>query len=252
MDLDSELADDLRQLPGRLIEFAYVVHHDGPFPSRSQPRLSLERECDIVRLIEHFHVNGPPLPGLTAQRPRIAYTAIGMQTGRVFEGCGWGFIGAHTEGMNSSSYGYFLPLSGSRDAPTAAAITSFHQWRAEGVRLGHLAPNHLVRGHSDFNKPSCPGSLVYDAIVRNVPALQPSVTDVVRAHPTLRLGKGGLYAPAAEREAVRHLQRLLRMPDNHRTGYFGALTDSAVRAFQKANGLTTDGIVGKQTWGKLL
>lgn len=35
-------------------------------------------------------------------------------------------------------------------------------------------------------------------------------------------------------------------------GKFGKDTKAAVQAFQKANGLTADGIVGKNTWKKLL
>lgn len=241
-----------------------VVHHDGPYPSRSQPGMTFEQEVAICRTIENYHVNGEPavvkggklispaVPGLTRANPRIAYTVLGMQTGRVFEGCGWGFIGAHTAGHNSGAYGFFVPLCGSRDAPTPKLIAAFHEWRAEGVALGALSLNHIVKGHQDFNKPACPGKLVYDALVLGVgAAAQPTVRDVVKAHPTLREGKGGIYALAAERESVRYLQRKLAMPDEFRTGYFGKVTRAAVEAFQQANGLEADGLVGAETWAVL-
>jgi peptidoglycan hydrolase-like protein with peptidoglycan-binding domain len=35
-------------------------------------------------------------------------------------------------------------------------------------------------------------------------------------------------------------------------GVFGTKTEGAVKAFQKANRLKVDGIVGKDTWTKLL
>lgn len=57
---------------------------------------------------------------------------------------------------------------------------------------------------------------------------------------TLKLGSRG--------EEVRALQLKLRL---YADGIFGKLTDEAVREFQRANGLTADGIVGPQTWAKL-
>lgn len=66
------------------------------------------------------------------------------------------------------------------------------------------------------------------------------------------LSKGG------EGDQVKALQRLLSATGydlgslNPHDGSFGSKTEAAVRAFQKANSLTVDGIVGQQTWNKLL
>lgn len=63
--------------------------------------------------------------------------------------------------------------------------------------------------------------------------------------PSLRFGDAG--------DAVRVLQRLLI---NNRyairvDGVFGALTETAVKAFQSQRNLKTDGIVGQRTWREL-
>lgn len=53
---------------------------------------------------------------------------------------------------------------------------------------------------------------------------------------------------------VRPLQQLLRAR-NHLVavdGIFGPVTESAVKAFQQSKGLTVDGIVGLNTWPKLV
>lgn len=65
----------------------------------------------------------------------------------------------------------------------------------------------------------------------------------------------------AKGDNVEALQLLLigygyKMQNNGKTygadGSFGAATDNAVRAFQKAKGLSVDGICGPKTWNKLL
>ena len=67
------------------------------------------------------------------------------------------------------------------------------------------------------------------------------------AQPMLRSGSRG--------EAVRKLQELLNARGydcGAVDGIFGVKTRAAVIAFQKANGLSADGIVGPLTWGKLI
>ena len=59
---------------------------------------------------------------------------------------------------------------------------------------------------------------------------------------------------ATEIFPVRTLQQLLRAR-NHPVavdGIFGPNTEAAVKAFQQSNGLAADGIVGPQTWPKLV
>lgn len=58
---------------------------------------------------------------------------------------------------------------------------------------------------------------------------------------TLKLGSRGTE--------VKTLQTLLHCAAD---GIFGQITLEAVKAFQSANGLTADGIVGPKTWAKLL
>ena len=56
-------------------------------------------------------------------------------------------------------------------------------------------------------------------------------------------------------DQVKALQRMLRTMGHYTSsvdGDFGSLTDTAVRTYQKKNGLTVDGIVGAKTWTKLL
>lgn len=64
--------------------------------------------------------------------------------------------------------------------------------------------------------------------------------------PVLRSGSSGA--------AVRTLQYLLRASGKSITadGSFGPATDSAVRSYQSAHGLSVDGVVGNSTWYSLL
>ncbi|OLO42330.1 hypothetical protein BTR23_03660 [Alkalihalophilus pseudofirmus] len=65
----------------------------------------------------------------------------------------------------------------------------------------------------------------------------------------------GLLRAGSQGQAVTELQELLKEAgyfNTNATGYYGRVTESAVREYQKKNRLTVDGIVGQQTRSHLL
>lgn len=83
--------------------------------------------------------------------------------------------------------------------------------------------------------------------VKDNPESISDTTDVSQFFKVKRGCKGG---------AVRRLQTWLNDLNGGeellKDGDFGAATDAAVKAFQSANGLTPDGVVGQKTWAALL
>jgi lysozyme len=70
-------------------------------------------------------------------------------------------------------------------------------------------------------------------------------------YPIMRLGSGG----PGQKPRVRKIQRRLRahgFPIKNTKGEFNKLVEKQVKEFQKAHKLTSDGVVGKTTWKKLL
>ena len=109
-------------------------------------------------------------------------------------------------------------------AKTYAAVTAFQ--KANGLGVDGIV------GKLTWGK-------LYDATPVNVTS--------VTTQPMLRTGSRG--------DAVRKLQEMLNAKGytcGNVDGIFGSKTYAAVLAFQKANGLGADGIVGPLTWGKLV
>lgn len=68
-------------------------------------------------------------------------------------------------------------------------------------------------------------------------------------NPTLRRGSQGEYVTLAQTKLI---QRGYDLAPYGADGKFGAKTEEAVKAFQRDNGLTPDGVIGKNTWNALL
>ena len=67
------------------------------------------------------------------------------------------------------------------------------------------------------------------------------------SYPTLKKGAKGNITKLLQEKLVS-----LGYNTNGVDGIFGAGTEKAIISFQKSNGLVGDGIVGKNTWGKII
>lgn len=96
---------------------------------------------------------------------------------------------------------------------------------------------HIIGHHEIYSLKTCPGAISVDRIVKDLGG------ETVVSHPLLKRGMKG--------PEVAELQKKLRMVVGNGMGEFGPLTEAAVKSFQRIHKLTTDGIVGKETWKKL-
>ena len=141
----------------------------------------------------------------------------------LYRGCTGDAVKTLQEKLNANGFD-----SGNVDgifgAKTYAAVTAFQKANNLGV--------DGIAGKLTWAK-------LYDATPVNVTP--------VTTQPMLRTGSRG--------DAVRKLQEMLNAKGytcGSVDGIFGSKTKAAVLAFQKANGLGADGIVGPLTWGKLV
>ena len=140
----------------------------------------------------------------------------------VYWGCTGDAVKTLQEKLNAKGF-HSGNVDGIFGAKTYAAVTAFQKANSLGV--------DGIVGKLTWAK-------LYDATPVNV---TPATTQ-----PMLRTGSRG--------DAVRKLQELLNAKGytcGSVDGIFGSKTCAAVLAFQKANGLGADGIVGSLTWAKL-
>jgi N-acetylmuramoyl-L-alanine amidase len=128
-----------------------VIHHSAS--PHVDCGVGQAREMEIVRGIERHHVETNGWAGL-------GYSFLVFQSGDAFEGRGWGRVGAHTPGRNSTSYGVCLVINGDRHTPTEAALEAVRRLVAVGIEGKFIAPSFRVGAHRQFKATDCPGALV--------------------------------------------------------------------------------------------
>jgi len=134
-----------------------VFHHD---PMRhTTVDTTVSHEMDIMRIIEEHAATK-----ITMANPRISYHWAVSATGRVYEGLGWGRVGAHAANANTANLGVFLMLNGNAHFGTPMLWKSVSEIVREGIAAGHLISKPRLFVHRDLVNTTCPG----DTLTRHI------------------------------------------------------------------------------------
>lgn len=128
--------------------------------------------------------------------------------------------------------------------------------------LKSIYPSAAIKFHRDYGGSVCPGDYFPYKEALNYMGTPTSpvgkpVNKSEKEAPkmeTIRKGPGKKYQVGVAQSILIHLGYLSATVNGVKQddGIFGARTELAVRAFQKAKGLAVDGIVGPKTWNALL
>lgn len=175
----------------------------------------------------------------------IGYHFLVRKDGSIYRGRPETAVGAHAGNNNYDSIG--ICFEGNFMTETMPQA----QKRAGQELVQDLKDKYgisKVQKHSDVNATGCPGkNFPFQEIANGeVESVQGSVTVSFQ-----QLSKGTTGS------AVKLLQELLKgkgydLGTYGTDGNFGNITLMCVKGFQSASGLSADGIVGKNTWNKLL
>ncbi|XP_051814076.1 peptidoglycan recognition protein 5 [Acanthochromis polyacanthus] len=94
----------------------------------------------------------------------IGYNFLVGGDGTVYEGRGWGVVGAHARGHNHDSLGIAFMGNFNNEAPSKEAIKSVKELLQAGVSEAFIAPGFGLFGHRDLGSTECPGEKLYAAI----------------------------------------------------------------------------------------
>jgi N-acetylmuramoyl-L-alanine amidase len=119
------------------------IHHT---LTRSGPA---EDECRLVRKLQRI--------AFSRGFEDIGYSHLIFPTGHVYEGRGFGKVGAHTPGFDRSSYGFALVGNYEMEPMTDAQVGAIRLLIAEGQRQNFITANAAVKSHRDVSRTTCPG-----------------------------------------------------------------------------------------------
>lgn len=216
----------------------------------------------------------------------IGYHFFVKKDGSIYRGRPENTVGAHVTGANADSIG--ICFEGNYDKEASMPQAQINAGKELVAHLKAAYRINTVKGHRDVGASSCPGRYFPFNEVAGVAASSSSVQSAPEAKPSrptkapnndiaalqAECNRQGFSAqkvdgipgpktlagcPTCKMGARGNITKWIQTKLNNlgyncgaADGIFGQNTKNAVIAFQRAKGLGADGIVGPNTWSKLL
>jgi len=110
-----------------------------------------------VNVVQSFHMD-------SWDWDHIGYNFLVGGDGRVYEGRGWGYVGAHTKGYNTGTIGVSFIGTFTKQRPNERQLKACQMLLEEGVRLKKLTPKYRLYGHRQLSATESPGEELYKII----------------------------------------------------------------------------------------
>jgi len=236
------------------------VHYPGD-GNVTYRNLSRSQVRDLLRAYRNYHVN-------VKRWSDIGYQVAGDQSGRVWDLRGIDRVPAASASPANRDanleHGAFLFVVGNSEAPTAALIEAFQEWRHTRwlkmwPKATKITPHGLVPGA----RTACPGSKIKGLAANGTLARRPGggtspptipsvdlskLREAARVDPPRTSDKARYPTGTKRVEAALVAEGLLNKRYRDPIGHFGTATVSAYAAWQRRLGYTgrdADGIPGR-------
>lgn len=190
------------------------------------------------------------------------YHFLVRKDGTIYRGRPENCIGAHTSNHNTGSLGICFEGAFNNETMSEAQIKSGQELVTYLCDKYNLLKANVYK-HKDFNSTDCPGvNFPFELLQKGANNVnitnEVSIIDELKAeckkqgfneYPVCRKGAKGNITKIIQRLLI---QKGYKLPIYGADSSYGDETVQAVKKFQSDNGLSVDGIVGKNTWSKLL
>ncbi|KAI5098308.1 peptidoglycan recognition protein 1, partial [Silurus meridionalis] len=129
-----------------------IIHHTALWSCWSETQ-SIEQLIHIQQM--HIHERS---------FTDIGYNFLVDQAGVLYEGRGWGVVGAHAKTHNHNSVGVAFMGNFNDESPSLKALSAVHALIQHGVARGYLQPSVEILGHRDVADTQCPGEKLYTSL----------------------------------------------------------------------------------------